>query len=108
MTRRRGNNGRYVESSLGSRDLTKSFRITAAHAEKLDQITKDRGLSLADLIEPWVENGCPVSACPDLHSLKKQILRKFQNIEKVGVQSSAYKKAEMVIDLLIDALRAIE
>ena len=108
MTRRRGNNGRYVESSSGSRTVTKSFRITAAHAEKLDQIAKDRGLSLADLIEPWVENDCPTSVYPDLYLLKKQILSKFQRIEKVGVQSSAYKKAEVVIDLLIDALDTVK
>lgn len=105
MTRQRGDNGRYVESSSGFRNVTKSFRITAAHAEKLDQIVRDRGLSLADLIEPWVENDCSVSACPDLQLLKKQVLSKFQRTEKIGVQSSAYKKAEIVIDLLIDALR---
>lgn len=105
MSRKRGDNGRYVKTSPDGRGTAKTFRMEIAHLEKLQRTAKDRGVSSADLLKQWIESDCPLSNCLDLSNLKENALRKFQRMEKVGVQSAAYKKAARAIDILLQMIQ---
>ena len=98
MARKRGDNGRYLGSSSGCRDVTKSFRVTAANAEKLKQLMEERELTLADLIEEWIEKDDSDLGVSDVARLKRKAIKAFCCLEKVGEQSQRCKNFKKVLN----------
>lgn len=104
MGRKQGAGGRFVVSSSGKRIISKTFRLTLDSAKKLDQLRTSMGnISIADLIDLWIQRGCPLSSSSNLDTniAKENALSKFKREVMVAEQSSEYKIARKAIELFI-------
>ena len=108
MVRVKGNNGRYIPTSEEKREENLSVRLKRRNKERLDHIANERGLSRADLIEQWIENGCDKYESElnfsNLENIKLQVLDDFKIKQRIGEQSSKYKQAQYLLNLFIKEL----
>ena len=105
MVRVKGNNGRYIPNSEEKREENLSVRLKRSNKERLDHIANERGLSRADLIEQWIENGCISNESEldfsDLENIKLQVLDDFKIKQRIGEQSAKYKQAHYLLNLFL-------
>lgn len=105
--------GRFVSVSSQHRVQTMSFRATAYHSQVIKDVANSRGMTVADLIAEWADNGCPTSQSDSLDSidlghLKSKVLEDLQLTEKIGLQSSLYKKIKKAFDLFERQINSIK
>ena len=104
MTKKRGNNGRYISSCSEKRDSNLTIRMSKSNKDKLKKIAKDTGSTNADVINNLIENNAG-NNLDDLEKIGESVLSKFKQEKEIDEQSTDYANGKKLLNMFINALK---